>query len=62
MRNATSGWNPRGDEPLQGRTDTLILGGILERHGLAFVDGERARFWELCQTLTDSFSGRHSVS
>jgi phosphoglycolate phosphatase len=34
------------DVPFQGRTDTLILGDILERHGLAFVDGERARFWE----------------
>jgi phosphoglycolate phosphatase-like HAD superfamily hydrolase len=32
--------------PFQGRTDTLILGDILERHGLAFVDGERAGFWE----------------
>ncbi len=34
------------DVPFQGRTDTLILGDILVRHGLAFVDGERARFWE----------------
>jgi phosphoglycolate phosphatase len=34
------------DVPFQGRTDTLILGDILERHGLRFVDGERARFWD----------------
>ena len=32
--------------PFQGRTDTLILGDILARHGLAFVDGERAQFWD----------------
>lgn len=29
-----------------GRTDMLIVGEICERHGLAFHDGDLARFWE----------------
>jgi phosphoglycolate phosphatase-like HAD superfamily hydrolase len=31
--------------PFAGRTDTLILQDVLDRHGLAFVDGGRERFW-----------------
>ena len=34
------------DIPFGGRTDTLILGDVCAKHGLAFHDGERARFWE----------------
>ena len=33
--------------PFAGRTDTLILSDVLERHGLAFEDGARERFWGL---------------
>src|SRR5258705_4320063 len=29
-----------------GRTDLLILADICARHGLAFRDGEQARFWD----------------
>ena len=36
--------------PFQGRTDTLILADILARHGLAFTDGERERFWDRVTT------------
>lgn len=32
--------------PFRGRTDLLILADICERHGLAFHDGEQARFWD----------------
>lgn len=31
--------------PLAGRTDPLILGDALARHGRAFANGERERFW-----------------
>ena len=33
--------------PFAGRTDTLILGDILERHGLTLAAGERDAFWKL---------------
>ena len=33
--------------PFAGRTDTLILGDILERHGFSLSDGERDQFWQL---------------
>ena len=33
--------------PFAGRTDTLILGDILARHGLACEGGERERFWRV---------------
>lgn len=32
--------------PLAGRTDPLIVGDALARHGRAFANGERERFWE----------------
>ena len=31
--------------PLAGRTDPLIIGDALARHGRAFANGERERFW-----------------
>jgi phosphoglycolate phosphatase len=31
--------------PLAGRTDPLIIGDALARHGLAFENGDRERFW-----------------
>ncbi len=33
--------------PFAGRTDTLILGDILERHGLSLSASERDEFWQL---------------
>ena len=36
--------------PFAGRTDTLILSDVLERHGLELVDGARERFWGLVST------------
>src|SRR5512143_814223 len=36
--------------PFAGRTDTLILSDVLERHGLELVDGARERFWSLVST------------
>jgi len=32
--------------PFAGRTDTLILGDALARHGLELVDGEREQYWQ----------------
>ena len=32
--------------PFAGRTDTLILGDALARHGFELVDGERERYWQ----------------
>ena len=32
--------------PFAGRTDTLILGDILERHGVQLSSGEREEFWQ----------------
>lgn len=32
--------------PFAGRTDMLILGDALARHGLELVDGERERYWQ----------------
>lgn len=32
--------------PFAGRTDTLILGDILAKHGIAFRNGEQDAFWE----------------
>jgi HAD superfamily hydrolase (TIGR01509 family) len=31
--------------PLAGRTDPLIIADALARHGVAFTDGQRGRFW-----------------
>jgi phosphoglycolate phosphatase-like HAD superfamily hydrolase len=33
------------DVPFAGRTEPLILGDILRKHGRRFEDGEEARFW-----------------
>jgi phosphoglycolate phosphatase len=35
-----------GDIAFAGRTDPLILGDILRKHGRTFRDGEEARFWD----------------
>jgi len=32
--------------PFAGRTDTMILNDVLERHALVLVDGARERYWE----------------
>jgi phosphoglycolate phosphatase len=33
------------DIPFAGRTEPLILGDIVHKHGVRFADGEEARFW-----------------